>query len=339
MLTANRNTLSLAGLGSWPVTFTVKDLAILFAGAMLAKDATPEAVPASDTAGLIFLGRCPEYIDNTDDGELVCPEFGIFGWSNDASNPVLATDLVVYVKTDDSVCASAGSTNKVVGGLLVAIDGDKVWVCQTLEAIRAAQALHDLSAASAGAHIADVAAVTQDLLTLTNMTGTANTAPAAETNIDALTVTAMTGTANTAPAADTVPTKLTGTLTGATDGAIADIAADTPACAGNATPSATQVDAAINKAVATIVTGTNLQLKELQTSLAAVIDLNTVLVNNCKTFATELNLQRVLNTVFVNNAKTFATELNAARADNAAQVTKINEIFARLESQGISLTV
>ena len=317
MLTANRNTLSLAGLGSWPVTFTVKDLAILFAGAMLAKDATPEAVPASDTAGLIFLGRCPEYIDNTDDGELVCPEFGIFGWSNDASNPVLATDLVVYVKTDDSVCASAGSTNKVVGGLLVAIDGDKVWVCQTLEAIRAAQALHDLSAASAGAHIADVAAVTQDLLTLTNMTGTANTAPAA----------------------DTVPTKLTGTLTGATDGAIADIAADTPACAGNATPSATQVDAAINKAVATIVTGTNLQLKELQTSLAAVIDLNTVLVNNCKTFATELNLQRVLNTVFVNNAKTFATELNAARADNAAQVTKINEIFARLESQGISLTV
>jgi len=146
-----------------------------------------------------------------------------------------------------------------------------------------------LDALPAQAHIADVAAVTQNTLTLTSMTGTANTAPAA----------------------DTVPTKLTGTLTGTVNGAIVDIAATAGNCQGSATPSAAQVDTAIATAVATIVSGTNEQLKELQTSLAAVIDLNTVLVNN---------------------NKTFATELNAARADNAAQVIKINALLAAMET-------
>lgn len=62
-----------------------------------------------------------------------------------------------------------------------------------------------------------------------------------------------------------------GTLTGTVDGTIADIAATAGSCAGGATPTATQVDTAIATAVATIVTGTNLQLKELQTTLNAVI--------------------------------------------------------------------
>lgn len=64
---------------------------------------------------------------------------------------------------------------------------------------------------------------------------------------------------------------LAGTLTGTVDGTIADIAATAAATAGGATPTAAQVDTGIALAVSTIVSGTNTQLKELQTKLNAVI--------------------------------------------------------------------
>ena len=183
--------------------------------------------------------------------------------------------------------ATVAKTGTVVAGTVIDVTAAGVFVDTSPTAMK------DVTAAEV--HIADVAAVTQNALTLTSMTGTANTAPAA----------------------DTVPTKLTGTLTGTVNGALVDVAATAGACAGSTTPSASNVDTAIATAVATIVTGTNEQLKELQTSLAAAIDLCTVLVNN---------------------NKTFATELNAAKADNAAQVTKINALIAALETAGIVKT-
>lgn len=64
---------------------------------------------------------------------------------------------------------------------------------------------------------------------------------------------------------------IAGTLTGTVDGTIADIAATAGACAGGATPTAANVDTAIATAVATIVTGTNTQLKELQTTVNAIL--------------------------------------------------------------------
>lgn len=64
---------------------------------------------------------------------------------------------------------------------------------------------------------------------------------------------------------------LTGTLTGTANGSLVDVAAAAGACAGGATPSAANVDAAIATAVAPIVTGVNEQLKELQTTLNALI--------------------------------------------------------------------
>lgn len=64
---------------------------------------------------------------------------------------------------------------------------------------------------------------------------------------------------------------LTGTLTGTANGAMVDIAAAAGACAGGSSPTAGNVDAAIATAVAPIVSGANEQLKELQTTLNAVI--------------------------------------------------------------------
>ena len=68
-----------------------------------------------------------------------------------------------------------------------------------------------------------------------------------------------------------IPAVLTGTVTGTADGVLEDIAATAAACAGGATPSATQVDTAVALAVSTIVTGLNLQVKELMTKVNALI--------------------------------------------------------------------
>ena len=64
---------------------------------------------------------------------------------------------------------------------------------------------------------------------------------------------------------------LTGTLTGTANGALVDVAAAAGACAGGSSPTAGNVDTAIATAVATIVSGTNEQLKELQTTVNALV--------------------------------------------------------------------
>ncbi len=64
---------------------------------------------------------------------------------------------------------------------------------------------------------------------------------------------------------------LTGTPTGTANGSIVDVAATAPACAGTSTPSAGQVDTAINLALSTVVSGVNEQNAELMTMLNKVI--------------------------------------------------------------------
>ena len=145
------------------------------------------------------------------------------------------------------------------------------------------------------AHIADEAAIT-------------GVAPTAQTQ-DALTVTAMTGVANTSPAAETN----LGTLTDSTGG----------------TPGTT---------FAAIAAGAEYAQSDL-----------TALKNIAASAATQLGLQKALNTVLINNCKSFAVELNKVKADVAnrdtqivalvADVTalrsKINAILASDEAAGV----
>jgi hypothetical protein len=64
---------------------------------------------------------------------------------------------------------------------------------------------------------------------------------------------------------------LAGTLTGTVDGTMVDVAATAASTAGGATPTAAQVDTGIATAVASIVTGVNLQNKEVLTKLNALL--------------------------------------------------------------------
>jgi len=235
--TESRNTIPLAGLGSLPKKLTVKDAVILLAGVMLAIDATPEAVEASDTAGLQLVGLCPEYIDNTDDGELVNPEMGCFKWANDENNTVAAGDRIAYVKDNQTVCASTGSTNKVVAGLVIAVESDGVWMCQTLEGLRAAQALHAAGVASASNHIADpasaaaITALAPAALTYADPAAITAQAPAACAAMTATLVGVDTGTDMTAAQAATLVADLAALKAGidANNAAIDQLIADVTA--------------------------------------------------------------------------------------------------------------
>ena len=134
------------------------------------------------------------------------------------------------------------------------------------------------------ANIAQLSAQTQDALTVTAMTGVANTAPAAETNLD--TLTDSTG----ATAATTI---------------VALQAGGTGAAAGG-WDTANHRDTFIGQVAA-----------------------------NFASLTAELALQKALNTVLINNAKTTAVELNKAKADVAAHAATIAALRASLIAAGV----
>jgi predicted RecA/RadA family phage recombinase len=134
------------------------------------------------------------------------------------------------------------------------------------------------------ATIADVGAQTQDALTVTAMTGVANTSPAAETNLDTLTDSTG-GTPSTTLAA--VGAGGTGAAAGGWD------------TAGHRD--------------------------------SAILAINT----NFSSVTAELALQKALNTVLINDAKSFAVELNKANVDVAALEAKINAILLSDETAGV----
>lgn len=89
----------------------------LFVGAIGAINAAGKAVPASDTAGLIVLGRV-EDVDTDNNVAEICS--GVYLYENGEDAEALAiTDLnkVVYV-VDDQTVGKVGGSNKIVAGIL-----------------------------------------------------------------------------------------------------------------------------------------------------------------------------------------------------------------------------
>ena len=143
---------------------------------------------------------------------------------------------------------------------------------------------------------------TGDVLTVPQA---AVTAPAAQTQ-DALTVTAMTGVANTAPAAETNLDTLTDSTGGTPATTLAAVGAGGTGAAAGAWDTANHRD-------------------------AAILAINT----NFASVAAELALQKALNTVLVNNNKSFAVELNKAHADVAALIVTVGALRTKLIGAGV----
>ena len=102
---------------------------IMYLGGMMAIDSAREAQMASDTLGLRVVGVCNQAVDNTADGESVNPpSVGVWRMNNSATYAIGRgmVGQTCYVEDDNTVGAS--STNLVVAGLIVDVDGSGVWV-------------------------------------------------------------------------------------------------------------------------------------------------------------------------------------------------------------------
>lgn len=109
--------------------------AVIYAGALVCRDADGYLIPASDTAGIeAACGRACHAVDNTDgaDGdEALQFEAGIFGFGGsagliaDGDNSLGASVTIV---DDQTVGLAAGTTNDIVAGKLMEIDGTTFYV-------------------------------------------------------------------------------------------------------------------------------------------------------------------------------------------------------------------
>lgn len=92
----------------------------IYQGGMVAVNASGKAVAASDTSGLKVIGRAENQAANN---EKVKVRLGVFGWDNDETNAVAATDFgkLCYV-VDDHTVSIDDQTNAVVAGVVKGID-------------------------------------------------------------------------------------------------------------------------------------------------------------------------------------------------------------------------
>jgi hypothetical protein len=138
-LSDNRDTKKLASENYAQKAFAVLNGEILYAGGMLAMNtSTMEVQMASDSAGLVVLGRCPKYVDNTFDGEVSNVDFGVFQYANSTTYPLTKTYIgkVCYAE-DDNIVGHSPGTNAVKAGIVYDVDDEGVWVIQKPQSILA----------------------------------------------------------------------------------------------------------------------------------------------------------------------------------------------------------
>ena len=130
-LTADRNTqMQDAELISVPIAAAKK----IFAGSLVAINATGYATPGAAAATLTYLGRAEEAVDNTAgaDGALsVLVRRGkAFKFGNYASDAVTQAEMgkLCYIYDDAQVAKTSSAGTRSVAGIVLGVDSDGVWV-------------------------------------------------------------------------------------------------------------------------------------------------------------------------------------------------------------------
>jgi hypothetical protein len=128
-LTADRNTPFKDGeLVVVPVATGKK----IFAGSLVAANATGFATPGATATTLNYLGRSEACVDNSAgaDGALTVTvrRKKAFKWKNSGTDAVVQADLgkTCYIEDDQTVSHTA--TGKSIAGKVIQLDSDGVWV-------------------------------------------------------------------------------------------------------------------------------------------------------------------------------------------------------------------
>ncbi len=130
-LTADRNTPTKDGeLIAVPVAAAKK----IFAGALVAANATGFATPGAIATTLTYLGRAEEYVDNTsgaDGAKSVLVRLGkAFKFKNLGADAVTQAELgkTCYITDDETVSKTNAANTKSAAGKVVGVESDGVWV-------------------------------------------------------------------------------------------------------------------------------------------------------------------------------------------------------------------
>lgn len=115
------------------IAFPVKAATTIYAGTLVAVDATGYAVPAADTEGLRVVGLADDAQDNSAGAagalDIRVRRKAAFLLANDTTNAVVQADVGKNVYVNDSVTVdNDGGTNAVVAGRCLAIETGGVWV-------------------------------------------------------------------------------------------------------------------------------------------------------------------------------------------------------------------
>ncbi len=129
-LTKDRNTPMMDGeLINVPITASTK----IFAGSLVAANATGFATPGAVATTLTYLGRAEEQVDNTTgangDKTINIRRGKAFKFKNH-TDAVTQADLgkVCYIVDDETVAKTNGTNTRSAAGIVVGIDSDGVWV-------------------------------------------------------------------------------------------------------------------------------------------------------------------------------------------------------------------
>jgi len=129
-LTADRNTQMKDGeLIAVPIAAAKK----IFAGSLVAANATGYATPGAVAATLTYLGRAEETVDNAGaDGALsVLVRRGkAFKFANSATDAVTQASMgkVCYIEDDQTVSATSATGARSAAGIVIGVETDGVWV-------------------------------------------------------------------------------------------------------------------------------------------------------------------------------------------------------------------
>ncbi len=120
-ITADRNTLERV-----PQLRTLEAAADIYAGGLVAANAAEKAVPASDAAGLLVIGRAEH---SAKSGEKITVKAGCFAFDMpEGVTPTLADIGKTVFVVDDQTVAFTGTTHAIKAGVVFDVDDEGAWI-------------------------------------------------------------------------------------------------------------------------------------------------------------------------------------------------------------------
>ncbi|CAA0103524.1 hypothetical protein [Zhongshania aliphaticivorans] len=130
-LSADRNTPTKLGT---LLAFPVAASTTIYAGALVAANASGFVVPGAAATTLTYLGRAEEYVDNSaganGDVTVLVRRGQPFKFANSGTDPVVQASLgkPCYIEDDETVAKTDDESSLSVAGIVVGLDADGVWV-------------------------------------------------------------------------------------------------------------------------------------------------------------------------------------------------------------------